>query len=54
MTVPVPYLLFPGNASEALGFYADTFGGELTFITFDEFSHNDGPGDAIADAFTVG
>ena len=32
-----PYLLFSGNAREAMEFYEDVFGGELTVSTFGEF-----------------
>lgn len=48
MTAPVPYLLFPGSAEEALTFYHDVFGGELALHTYAEFGRHDGPGDAIA------
>jgi PhnB protein len=42
------YVTFPGTAREALGFYADVFGGELALFTYEEFSRTDGPPDAIA------
>jgi PhnB protein len=32
-----PYLTFPGTAREAMTFYKDVFGGELTMNTFGEF-----------------
>ena len=32
-----PYLSFDGNAREAMEFYRDVFGGELTLSTFGEF-----------------
>lgn len=32
-----PYIAFDGNAREALDFYHDVFGGELTSNTFGEF-----------------
>ncbi|WP_460800002.1 VOC family protein [Microbacterium sp. GXF0217] len=44
----VPYVLFPGNAAEALTFYRDVFGGELSLSTYAQFSRVDGPDDAIA------
>jgi len=44
----VPYLYFPGNAREALDFYREVFGGELTLLTYGEFKRTDGPADAIA------
>ncbi len=48
MAAPVPYVSFPGNAREALGFYAEIFGGEVELHTNAEFSNDDGPADAIA------
>ncbi|WP_104168953.1 VOC family protein [Arthrobacter sp. SX1312] len=49
-TTPAPlvYLSFPGTAREALGFYADVFGGELTLHSYAEFGRTDGPPDAVA------
>jgi PhnB protein len=47
MTLQI-YVSFPGTAREALGFYADVFGGELALFTYEEFSRSDGPPDAIA------
>lgn len=44
----VPYVFFPGNAREALSFYHDVFGGELSLFTYAQFGRTDGPGDAIA------
>lgn len=48
MTAPGVYLTFPGNAREALEFYARVFGGELQLHTYAAFSRTDGPADAIA------
>ncbi|MHC6231052.1 VOC family protein [Arthrobacter sp. MMS24-T111] len=48
MTAPQIYVMFPGTAREALAFYADVFGGELSLFTYREFSRDDGPPDAIA------
>ena len=48
MTSPQIYVSFPGTAREALGFYADVFGGELSLYTYEDFSRSDGPPDAIA------
>ncbi|MBN9130569.1 MAG: VOC family protein [Paenarthrobacter ureafaciens] len=48
MTTQTLYLWFPGNATEALKFYHETFGGELTLHTFEEFGRTDGPPSAIA------
>jgi PhnB protein len=38
-----PYLNFDGNARQAMEFYADVFGGELTVSTFAEVADLDGP-----------
>ena len=48
MTAPQIYVTFPGTAREALGFYADVFGGALSLHTFADFGRSDGPPDAIA------
>ncbi|WP_241983617.1 MULTISPECIES: VOC family protein [unclassified Cryobacterium] len=48
MSGPLLYLSFLGTAREALGFYADVFGGELTLHTYQDFGRSDGPEDAIA------
>ncbi len=48
MPAPLVYLTFPGNAREALGFYAEIFGGTLTLHTLAEFGRTDGDPDAIA------
>ena len=48
MSAPLPYLLFPGNAEEALRFYRDVFGGELQLLDYATAGRQDGPGDAIA------
>lgn len=51
MTVaPRVYVVFPGNAREALQFYSGLFGGELKLFTFADFNRTDGPADAIAHA----
>ncbi|RLP68477.1 VOC family protein [Mycetocola manganoxydans] len=42
------YVMFPGTARDALSFYADVFGGELSLHTYEEFGRSDGPPDAIA------
>ena len=41
-----PYVTFDGNAREAMSFYKDVFGGELTINTFGEYGTDD---PAIAD-----
>jgi PhnB protein len=41
-----PYISFSDNARQALEFYRDVFGGELTMSTFAEFGQADG-GDLI-------
>ena len=43
MTGPTPYVHFPGNAREALTFYADVFGCAVQLHTFAEFDRADGP-----------
>ena len=48
MTSPQIYVSFPGTAREALGFYADVFGGELSLHTYEDFNRSDGPPEAIA------
>lgn len=48
MTAPQIYVSFPGTAREALSFYADVFGGELSLYTYEDFNRTDGPPDAIA------
>jgi PhnB protein len=52
-TPPTPYLHFPGTAREALGFYAEVFGGSVQLHTFEEFNRTDGPGDAIAHGYLI-
>ncbi|BDZ40648.1 VOC family protein [Microbacterium suwonense] len=44
----IPYLLFRGDADEALQHYAAIFGGELQMFTYAQAGRTDGPGDAIA------
>ncbi|WP_104137528.1 VOC family protein [Arthrobacter sp. ZGTC131] len=48
MTEPQIYVSFPGTAREALTFYAEVFGGELSLHSYEDFGRNDGPADAIA------
>lgn len=48
MTAPLVYISFPGTARQALGFYADVFGGDLALHSYEEFGRSDGPPDAIA------
>ncbi|PXA67169.1 VOC family protein [Cryobacterium arcticum] len=54
MAAPQIYLTFPGTAREALGFYADVFGGELSLHTFEDFSRTDGPPGSIAHGVLTG
>lgn len=54
MTGLQPYLMFPGTTREALTWYADVFGGDVTFSTFEEFNRDDGPPEAIAHAEVSG
>jgi PhnB protein len=46
--VPQIYVSFPGTARAVLQFYADTFGGQLTLHTYQDFGRTDGPPEAIA------
>lgn len=48
MNGPTPYVLFPGNAEDALRFYQSVFGGDLQLSRYAEFGRGDGPSDAIA------
>jgi PhnB protein len=48
MTAPQIYVSFPGTAREALTFYRDVFGGELSLHTNGDFGNSDGPPDHIA------
>ena len=54
MTGLTPYLFFPGNAAEALHFYAAVFGGELSINTYAEFGRTDGPANATAHGMLMG
>ena len=47
-----PYLSFQGNAREAMEFYRDVLGGELTFMTFAEGGASQEPG--VADKIMHG
>lgn len=48
MPAPTPYLSFPGTAREALGFYREVFGGELSVHTRGEMSGDTEAPDAVA------
>lgn len=48
MVAPLIYISFPGTAREALGFYRDVFGGELSLHSFEELGRTDGPPNAVA------
>ncbi len=48
MAGPTPYLMFAGDAREALTFYRGVFGGELVLNTRADFGADDAPGEAIA------
>lgn len=48
MAGPQVYVFFPGTAREALNFYADVFGGELSLYTYEDFGRSDGAPNAIA------
>lgn len=48
MVAPLIYISFPGTAREALGFYRDVFGGELSLHSYEDFGRTDGPPNAVA------
>jgi PhnB protein len=48
MTAPQIYISFPGTAREALSFYAEIFGGELSLHTNEDFGNSAGPPGHIA------
>jgi PhnB protein len=50
----IPYVHFDGRAREALTFYRELFGGELSLATFAEFERADGPAEAIAHGVLTG
>ena len=45
-----PYLIFAGNAREAMEFYASALGGDLTVSTFGEFGNAGPEGDKVMHA----
>lgn len=53
MTDPMPYLLLPGTARQALTFYGEVFGCGVRLHTFGEMGRTDGPADAIAHGYLV-
>jgi PhnB protein len=50
-TGPIPYVLFPGTAREALTFYGSVFDSPVQLHTFEEFNRTDGPAAAIAHGY---
>ena len=50
---PTPYIHFPGTTRQALGFYAEVFGGHAQLHSFAEFQRTDGPAEAIAHGYLV-
>jgi PhnB protein len=48
MSDPIPYLMLPGVARDALSFYGELFGGDVQVHTYGEFHRTDGPADAVA------
>jgi PhnB protein len=50
----VPYLNFPGNAAEAMGYYQQIFGGTLTISTFGQFGVPGMPADGTMHAELAG
>ena len=53
MSALVPYLLFPGNAADALRHYESIFGGTARMFDYASAGRTDGPGDAIAHGMLV-
>jgi len=51
VTAPTPYLHLPGTARDALGFYAQVFGGEVELHTFAEFGRANGSPEYIAHGY---
>ncbi|MHA7220333.1 VOC family protein [Arthrobacter sp. MDT1-48-3] len=47
MAAPLVYISFPGTAREALGFYADIFGGDLFPSSYENHGRIDGPPEAV-------
>jgi len=54
MTAPLIYVSFPGTARDALTFYADIFGGDLTLHTYHDFGRDDGDSGLIAHGVLTG
>jgi PhnB protein len=50
----IPYLLFPGNAAEAMQHYQSVFGGVLQMFDYAQLDRHDGPSDAIGHATLQG
>ena len=49
MSILNPYLSFQDNAREAMEFYKEVFGGELSISTFGEYGGSDEPGSPADD-----
>jgi len=45
-----PYLVFSGDARQAMEFYRDVFGGDLTVNTFGEYGADDASADGVMHA----
>lgn len=54
MTAPLIYVSFPGTARDALTFYAETFGGDLSLHTYQDFGRDDGDPGLIAHGVLTG
>lgn len=48
MAAPFIYISFPGTAREALSFYRDVFGGNLSLHSYKDHGRTDGPQNAVA------
>lgn len=53
-TTLAPYLNFPGNSREAMTFYHEVFGGDLTILSFGDFGMADAPADGVMHAALKG
>lgn len=50
----IPYILFDGNAAEALTQYQAIFGGKLHLYNYEALGRSDGPGEAIGHGMVIG
>ena len=48
MAAPLVYISYPGTAGEALSFYQNVFGGDLSLHSYEDHGRTDGPLSAVA------